>query len=52
MHDESENMKQAFLPGFPHGAEKIGNGLSILREGGAVTYFVESDNYLSHAQGD
>jgi hypothetical protein len=52
MRDESENMKQAFLPGFPHGAEKIGNGLSILREGGAVTYFVGSDNYFSHAQGD
>ena len=52
MHGESENMKQAFLPGFPHGAEKIGNGLSILREGGAVTYFVGGDNYFSHAQGD
>jgi hypothetical protein len=52
MHDETENMKQAFLPGFPHGAEKIGNGLSILKEDGSVTYFVGSDNYFSHAQGD
>ena len=52
MHDESANMKQAFLPGFPHGAEKIGSGLSILKEDGMVTYFVGSDNYFSHEQGD
>lgn len=52
MHDESENMRQAFLPGFPDGAEKIGNGLSILKEEETVTYFVGSDNYFSHAQGD
>ena len=45
-------MKQGFLPGFPHGAEKIGNGLSILEEDGTVTYFLGSDNYFSHAQGD
>ncbi|MFY9328370.1 MAG: putative transposase [Georgfuchsia sp.] len=45
-------MKQAFLPGFPHGAEKIGNGLSILMEEGTVTYYVGSDNYFSHAKSD
>ncbi len=45
-------MKQAFLPGFPHGAEKIGSGLSILREGGTVTYFAGGDNYFSHKEGD
>jgi hypothetical protein len=45
-------MKQAFLPGFPDGAERIGNGLSILKEGGTVTYFVGNDNYFSHAQSD
>jgi transposase-like protein len=52
MHGESQNMKQAFLPGFPHGAQKIGSGLSILTQGGTVTYFVGGDNYFSHAQGD
>ncbi|MBL0167191.1 MAG: hypothetical protein IPP85_08565 [Propionivibrio sp.] len=45
-------MKQAFLPGCPHGAEKIGNGLSLLKEEGMVTYFLGSDNYFSHAPGD
>ena len=45
-------MKQAFLPGFPHGAERIGSGLSILKEAGTVTYFVGGDNYFSHALGD
>ncbi|MDP2824134.1 MAG: hypothetical protein Q8O52_15835 [Sulfuritalea sp.] len=45
-------MKQAFLPGFPHGAEKIGHGLSILKEEGQVTYFLGSDNYFSHAPDD
>ena len=45
-------MKQAFLPGFPNGAEKIGAALSILSEGGTVTYFVGGDNYFSHGQGD
>lgn len=52
LHSESEHMKQAFLPGFPEGAEKIGNVLSILKGDGAVTYFVGGDNYFSHAQGD
>ena len=45
-------MKQAFLPGFPHGAERVGKSLSILKEDGMVTYFVGSDNYFSHKQGD
>lgn len=45
-------MKQAFLPGFPHGAERIGSGLSILKEAGTVTYFVGGDNYFSHALED
>jgi hypothetical protein len=52
MHGESETMKQVFLPGFPDGAERIGNGLSILKEDGMVTYFVGSDNYFAHKQGD
>lgn len=45
-------MRQAFLPGFPDGAERIGDALSILRKDGRVTYFVDSDNYFSHAEGD
>ncbi len=45
-------MKQSFSPEFPRGAEKIGNGLSILKEEETVTYFLGSDNYFSHAQGD
>ena len=45
-------MKQAFLPGMPNGAQRIGSALSILNEEGTVTYFVGSDNYFSHAQGD
>jgi len=46
-------MQQVFLPGFPHGAERIGSrGLNILRKGGTVTYLVGCDNYFSHAEGD
>lgn len=45
-------MRQAFLPGFPDGAEKIGSVLSILVRDRTVTYFVGSDNYFSHSEGD
>ncbi|MBF0109918.1 MAG: hypothetical protein HQL76_12155 [Magnetococcales bacterium] len=45
-------MRQPFLPGFPEGAEKIGASLSILRRDGHVTYFIGSDNYFSHSEGD
>lgn len=45
-------MRQPFLPGFPHGAERIGSGLSILKEGGTTTYFAGSDNYFSHPEDD
>lgn len=45
-------MREFFLPGFPEGAEKIGSTLSICRKDGIVTYFVGSDNYFSHQEGD
>ena len=45
-------MRQAFLPGFPDGAVKIGSALSILTKDRTVTYFVGSDNYFSHPEGD
>ena len=45
--------KQDFLPGFPDGAQRIGrSSLSILEKDGIVTYFLGSDNYFRHPQGD
>jgi hypothetical protein len=43
---------QLLLPGFPDGASRIGDGLSILKKDGRVTYFVGGDNYFSHPEGD
>jgi hypothetical protein len=43
---------QKFLLGFPDGAIKIGDSLSILQKDGVVTYFVAGDNYFSHKIGD
>jgi hypothetical protein len=45
-------MPQLLLPGFPNGASKIGPVVSILKKDGRITYFVGSDNYFSHAEGD
>lgn len=45
-------MKQYFLPGFPDGATKIGDALSILKKDGRVTYFVMDDNFFSHDESD
>jgi transposase-like protein len=44
--------KQSFLPGFPEGAERIGDALSILEKDGTRTYFLGGDNYYSHPIGD
>ena len=44
--------KQSFIPGFPEGAQRIGEALSILKQDGWVTYFVGGDNYLDHKEGD
>ena len=45
-------LRQSWLPGFPDGAQKVGEGLAILEKDGQVTYFVGGDNYFSHAAGD
>jgi len=39
---------QLLLPGFPDGSSRIGDGLSILKKDGLVTYFVGVDSYFSH----
>jgi hypothetical protein len=44
--------KQSLIPGFPVGAQRIGESLSILERDGQVIYFVGGDNYFSHPQGD
>lgn len=44
--------KQSLLPGFPEGAQKIGDALSILEQDGQVTYFLGGDNYFSHPKTD
>ena len=44
--------KQTLIPGFPDGAQRIGEALSIVEKDGWVTYFVGSDNYAAHPQGD
>lgn len=44
--------RQSLIPGFPEGAQRIGNSLSILERDGQVIYFVGGDNYFSHPQGD
>jgi hypothetical protein len=44
--------KQSLIPGFPVGAQRIGQSLSILEREGQVIYFVGGDNYFSHPQDD
>ena len=44
--------KQVLIPGFPHGAQRIGEALSILEKDGRATYFVGGDNYFSHPLND
>ena len=44
--------RQLLLPGFPDGASRIGDVLSVLNKDGVVTYFVGGDNYFSHAEGN
>lgn len=44
--------KQSLIPGFPVGAQRIGESLSILERDGKVIYFVGGDNYFSHPQDD
>lgn len=44
--------RQTLIPGFPDGALKVGESVSILDKDGTVTYFVGGDNYFSHRTGD
>ena len=44
--------KQSLIPGFPVGAQRIGEALSILQKDDWVTYFVGADNYFSHPKED
>ena len=40
------------IAGFPDGAQRIGQALSILKQDGWVTYFVGGDNFIDHKEGD
>ena len=44
--------KQLFMPGFPDGAQRIGEAVSIVEKDGWVSYFVGSDNYFRHTKED
>ena len=44
--------RQSLIPGFPDGAQRIGQSLSILERDGQVIYFVGGDNYFSHPKAD
>ena len=44
--------KQSLLEDCPVGSQKIGPMLSLLEKDDSVTYFLGSDNYFSHPQGD
>jgi transposase-like protein len=51
-HHEFAVFKQSLIPGFPVGAQRIGESLCILERDGQVIYFVGGDNYFSHPQDD
>ena len=44
--------KQLFIAGFPDGALRIGESVSIVEKDAWVTYFVGSDNYFTHPTAD
>jgi transposase-like protein len=44
--------KQRFIPGFPDGAQRIGESVSIVEKDGWVTYFIGGDNYFTHTKED
>ena len=45
-------LRQSWLPGFPEGAQKVGEALAILERDEQVTYFVGGDTYFTHPVGD
>lgn len=44
--------RQRFIPGFPDGALRIGEGVSMVEKDGWVTYFLGGDNYFTHTKED
>lgn len=44
--------RQQFLPGFPDGAHRIGEVVSVLEKDSRVTWFIGADNYFDHRVGD
>jgi hypothetical protein len=44
--------KQLFIPGFPDGAQRFGDTVSIVERDGWVTYFVGGDDYFRHTKED
>jgi hypothetical protein len=44
--------KQRFIAGFPDGAQRIGESVSIVERDGWVTYFIGGDNYFTHTKED
>lgn len=44
--------KQLLIPGFPDGAQRIGEAVSIVEKDGWVTYFVGGDDYFRHTKED
>ena len=45
-------LRQAWLPGFPEGAQKVGEALAVLERDEQVTYFVGGDTYFTPPVGD
>ena len=44
--------KQLMIPGFPDGAQRIGEAVSIVEKDGWVSYFVGGDDYFRHTKED
>lgn len=44
--------KQLLIPGFPDGAQRIGEAVSIVETDGWVSYFVGGDDYFRHTNED
>jgi hypothetical protein len=44
--------KQLLIPGFPDGAQRISESVSIVEKDGWLTYFVGGDDYFRHIKGD
>jgi hypothetical protein len=44
--------KQLLIAGFPDGAQRIGDSVSIVEKDGWVTYFIGGDNFFTHTKED